>query len=110
VWRRSARPVRQPRLEPGRAIAALRHLLDHPRASDSDILAIAGPPWSVSGCAVTRDLNALAAGHQIMLRQTGQISLTGNPIPEPGRIPKPASGAGPTATVSPISPETVELG
>ncbi len=87
----------QPPLEPSRVIAALRHLLDHPRASDSDILAIAGPPWSVSGCTVTGDLDALAAGHQIMLRQTGRISLTGNPIPEPRPIPKPAAGARPHA-------------
>lgn len=57
----------QPSLEPSRVIAALRHLLDHPRAADSDILDIAGAPFSVTGAAVTGDLDALAAGHEIML-------------------------------------------
>jgi hypothetical protein len=77
----------QPPVEPSRALTALRHLLDHPDAPDGDILAIAGPPWSVSGCTVTGDLDALAAGQRVTLRQTGQISLTGNPIPAP--IPEP---------------------
>lgn len=79
----------QPPLEPSRVLAALRHLLDHPDASDADILALAGPPWSVSDCTVSGDLDALAAGHRIVLRQTGRISLTGNPIPAPPPVPKP---------------------
>jgi hypothetical protein len=88
----------QPPLEPSRGLAALRHLLDHPDTSDGDILAIAGPPWSVSGCKVTGDLDALAAGHRVMLRQTGRITLTGNPIPEPPPVPKPPDG-GPAPVV-----------
>jgi hypothetical protein len=88
----------QPPLEPNRGLAALRHLLDHPDASDADILAIAGPPWSVSDCTVTGDLDALAAGHRVMLRQTGRISLTGNPVPAPRPSPNPPDGGpGPVA-------------
>jgi hypothetical protein len=83
----------QPPLQPGRVIAALRHILAHPRASDREILAIAGPPFSVTGCAVTGDLDTLNAGGRIMLRQTGRISLTGNPIPSP----RPVSAARQTA-------------
>jgi hypothetical protein len=79
----------QPPLEPARVIAALRHLLDDPRASDSGIVDKVGPPFSVTGCIVTGDLEALNAGHQIMLRQTGRVSLTGNPVP--GSPPVPAS-------------------
>lgn len=51
--------------------------------SPTDILDIAGAPFSVTGTAVTGDLDALAAGHEIMLRQTGRITLTGHPIPKP---------------------------
>lgn len=82
----------QPPLEPSRCLAALRHLLDHPDAPDGDILALAGPPWPVSDCTVTGDLDALAAGHRVMLRQTGRISLTGNPIPPPQLGLKPPGG------------------
>lgn len=81
----------QPPLEPARAIAALRHLLDHPDAADSDLLSRAGPPYSVTGCTVTGDLEALAAGQRIMLCQTGQITRTATPVPEtvPGPRPLP---------------------
>jgi hypothetical protein len=82
----------QPPLEPSRVIAALRHLLDHPRASDSDILDIAGATFSVTSATVTGDLDALAAGHEIMLRQTGRITLTGHPIPEPRPATRPGPG------------------
>jgi hypothetical protein len=82
----------QPPLDPLGVIAALRHLLDHPDASDDDVLAITGPPWSLTGCEVSGDLDALAAGEQIMLRQTGRIRLTGNPIPE-RHVPDPAKGS-----------------
>ena len=88
----------QPSLEPSRGLAALRHLLGHPDAPDADILAIAGPPWSVSECTVTGDLDALAAGQRVMLRQTGRISLIANPIPAPWPVPKlPDTGPGPVA-------------
>src|SRR5260370_20110099 len=50
----------RPPLQPSRAISAVRALLDHPRASDSDILAIAGPPWPATGCTVTSALAARA--------------------------------------------------
>jgi hypothetical protein len=73
----------QPSLEPSRVIAVLRHLRDNPDAPDEEVLAIAGPPCSLTDCDVSGDLDALAAGERIMLRQTGRIQLTGNPIPEP---------------------------
>jgi hypothetical protein len=86
----------QPPLDPGRVIAALRHLLDHPRAPGRDILAIAGPPRSVTDCAITGDLDALAGGRPVTLRQTGRVSATGRPVPpavpEPRFLPEPAAG------------------
>jgi hypothetical protein len=79
IWRGGL----QPPLDPARVIAALRRLHDHPGTPDEEVLTIAGPPCSLTGCDVTGDLDALAAGEQITLRQTGRIRLTGNPIPEP---------------------------
>lgn len=72
----------QPPLQPARVIAALRHLLDHPGTADSELLSLAGPPYSVTGCTITGDLDALAAGQCIMLRQTGRIIRTGTPVPD----------------------------
>jgi len=77
----------QPPLEPGRVITALRHLIDHLDTPDSDILDLAGPPYPVTGCTITGDLDALNAGHPITLRQTGQITRTSRPVPE--TVPDP---------------------
>jgi hypothetical protein len=83
----------QPPLDPDRAIAALRYLLEHPRAAVRDILAIAGPPRSVTDCIITGDLDALAAGRPVTLRQTGRITRTSCPVPAtvpdpiPSRVP-----------------------
>jgi hypothetical protein len=91
----------QPPLQPARVIATLRHLLDHPSAPDSDILDLAGHPYSVTGATVTGDLDALAAGQRITLRQTGQITRTGHPVPPTTREPlratplPPGTGPGP---------------
>lgn len=77
----------QPPLDSARVLAAIRHLLAHPRAAARDILAIVGPPHSVTDCAITGDLDALAAGRPVTLRQTGRITRTGNPVP--ARAPDP---------------------
>jgi hypothetical protein len=94
----------QPPLEPGRVITALRHLIDHPDTPDHEILDLAGPPYPVTGCTITGDLDALNAGYPITLHQTGQITRTSRPVPQtvpdprprpPGLIPTP-SGTPPT--------------
>jgi hypothetical protein len=85
----------QPPLEPARVIAALRQLRDHPDTPDEAVINIAGPPPSLTGCAVSGDLNALAAGERAVLRQTARIRLTGNPTPEPPPPPDPAKPRGP---------------
>jgi hypothetical protein len=79
----------QPPLEPARVITALRQLIEHPDTPDRDILDLAGPPYSVTGCAITGDLDALNAGHPITLRQTGQITRTTRPVPETVPDPRP---------------------
>jgi hypothetical protein len=95
----------QPPLEPHRVITAVRHLVHHPETSDQEILDLAGPPYAVTGCTITGDLNALNAGHPITLRQTGQITRTSSPEPEtvsdrrplpPGITPTP-TGPPPTS-------------
>jgi hypothetical protein len=85
----------QPPLEPTRVIAALRQLRDHPDTPDEAVITIAGPPPSLTGCDVSGDLNALAAGERVMLRQTGRIRLTGNPVPESPPSRDPAQPRGP---------------
>lgn len=79
----------QPPLEPDRVITALRHLIGHPDAPDHEILDLAGPPYAVTGCTVTGDLDALNAGQRITLRQTGRITRTSRPVPETVPDPRP---------------------
>jgi hypothetical protein len=43
-------------------IEALRQVIRHPRVSDRELTEIIGPPDYLTGCAVTGDLAAMAAG------------------------------------------------
>lgn len=90
----------QPPLEPMRVIATLRHLLDHPRARNPEILELVGPPYSVTDCTIAGDLDALAAGKRVTLRQTGRIGHTGNPVPGPRPAPDPAADGGEAVVVA----------
>lgn len=83
----------QPSLEPFAVIAALRRLLEDPHIPDREVTGIAGGPYSVTGCTVTGDIAALARGRRVVLRETGQITITGVPVPEaPVSPPAPARG------------------
>jgi DNA gyrase/topoisomerase IV subunit A len=73
----------QPPLEPFRVLAALRQLLEHPRMTNADLLRAVGPPYSVTGCDITGDLDALIKGRRTAISQTGRIIITGVPVPEP---------------------------
>lgn len=79
----------QPPLEPLRVLAALRRLLESPRVPDGELLSIAGPPYSVSGCTVTGDLDALSRGGRAVLRESGRITITGVAVPEAPAEPPP---------------------
>ncbi len=72
----------QPPLEPFRVLAALRRLLDQPRMTNADLVRAVGPPYSVTGCAITGDLDALIKGRDAVIRQTGRIVITDVPVPE----------------------------
>ena len=83
----------QPSLEPFAVLTALRRLLDDPRVPDREVTGIIGGPYSVTGCTVTGNIAALARGRRVVLRETGQITITGVPAPQaPAGPPAPARG------------------
>ena len=84
----------QPALEPFRALAALRRLLDDPSVPDAEVISIAGPPFSVTGCAMTGNTAALIRGRRVALRETGRITVTGVPVPEAPADPPPRAPGG----------------
>jgi hypothetical protein len=73
----------QPPLEPFRVLAALRRLLEDRQVADTEVLRIVGPPYPVTGCELTGDLDALIKGRQAVIRETGRITITGVPVPGP---------------------------
>jgi hypothetical protein len=66
----------QPPFRPLAVIHAIRHVIQHPNATDEDIIDIIGPPDFITGCTVTGDLAALAAGHPTELRLQAKITIT----------------------------------
>ena len=80
----------QPPLEPFRVLAALRRLLEDPGVPDAEVISILGPPYSMTGCAVTGDIPALLRGRRVVLRETARITVTGVPVPEAPAHPPPA--------------------
>jgi DNA gyrase/topoisomerase IV subunit A len=73
----------QPPLEPFQVLAALQRLLEGRRVADAEVLRIVGPPYPVTGCDLTGNLDALIKGRRGAIRQTGRITITGVPVPEP---------------------------
>lgn len=66
----------QPPFRPLAIIEAIRHVMQHPKASDEEIVDIVGPPDFITGCTVTGDLDALAAGHPTELRLQAKITIS----------------------------------
>jgi len=80
----------QPPLEPFRVLAALGRLVEDRRVADAELLCIVGPRYSVTDCDLTGNLGALMKGRRAAIRQTGRITITGVPVPEPvpdGAVP-----------------------
>ncbi len=65
----------QPPFQPLAVIAAIRHAIAHPDATSEKIVDIVGPPDFITGCTVTGDLAALAAGHPTELRLQAKITI-----------------------------------
>lgn len=83
----------QPPLEPFAVLAALRRLLEEPGVRDGELVSIAGPPYSVTGCTVTGNIGALTRGRRVVLRESGRITITGVPVPHAPAEPPPAHDA-----------------
>jgi DNA gyrase/topoisomerase IV, subunit A len=66
----------QPPFRPLAVLAAIRHVIQHPEATGEEIVDIIGPPDFITGCTVTGDLAALAAGHPTELRLQAKITIT----------------------------------
>ena len=72
TYREGLRPPFRPRA----IIGAVREVINRPQVPDKELTGIVGPPWFQSGCAVTGDLAALAAGRPIELRLHARISIS----------------------------------
>ena len=102
----------QPALEPFRALAALRRLLDDPGVPDAEVISLAGPPYSVTGCAITGNIAALMRGRRVTLRESGRIAVTGVPVPEAPADPPPRAPGGMLVAfggVGPVPPRPAHL-
>lgn len=76
-----------PPFDPARVIGALRRIIDEPGTSGAEIVRLAGPPYSVSGCDVEVSLTGLARGRRTVMRETARITVIDGPGPaaaEPG--------------------------
>ena len=66
----------QPPFRPLAVIQAMRHVLRHPKATGQEIIGIIGPPDFITGCTVSGDLAAFAAGHPTELRLQAKITIS----------------------------------
>src|SRR5262245_1410286 len=65
----------QPPFRPLAVIEAIRHVIQHPKATRQAIIDIVGPPDFITGCTVTGDLAAFVAGHPTELRLQAKITI-----------------------------------
>jgi hypothetical protein len=66
----------QPPFRPLAVIEAIRHVMQHPKVTGQEIVDIIGLPDPITGCTVTGDLDALAAGHATELRLQAKITIS----------------------------------
>jgi DNA gyrase/topoisomerase IV subunit A-like protein len=85
----------RPPFRPGPVIDGIRAVLLRPRLSGSRITGIVGPPDFITGCTVTGDLAALAAGQyaelglhaRVMVTDAAYVSNRSGAVAVPGRTP-----------------------
>jgi len=65
----------RPPFRPEGVIEAVRQVIQRPQVADPELTEIIGMPDFLTGCAVTGDLTALAAGHPTVLRLQAQVSV-----------------------------------
>ena len=66
----------QPPFRPLAVIDAIRHVIRHPKATGQAIIDIIGAPDFLTGCTVTGDLAAFAAGRPTELRLQAKITIS----------------------------------
>jgi DNA gyrase/topoisomerase IV, subunit A len=66
----------RPPFQPAAVIDAVRQVLHRPRLPESQITGIVGPPDFITGCTVTGDLAALAAGQHAELGLHARVTVT----------------------------------
>jgi DNA gyrase/topoisomerase IV subunit A len=66
----------QPPFRPLAVIEAIRHVIRHPKATGQAIVSIVGPPDFITGCTVTGDFEAFAAGQPTELRLQAKITIS----------------------------------
>ena len=66
----------RPPFRPAAVIDAIREVLARPRLVGREITALVGPPDFITGCAVTGDLAALAAGERTELGLHARVTIT----------------------------------
>jgi hypothetical protein len=66
----------RPPFRPQAVIAAIREVIRRTDVTDAELTGMVGLPYFLTGCAVTGDLTALAAGRQTELRLQAQVSIS----------------------------------
>ena len=66
----------RPPFRPHAVIGAVREAVKLPGVTDAELTGMVGPPYFLTGCTVTGDLTALAAGRRTELRLQAQVSLS----------------------------------
>jgi DNA gyrase/topoisomerase IV, subunit A len=98
----------RPPFRPAAVIDAIRQVLLRPRLPGSQITSLVGPPDFITGCAVTGDLAALAAGQYAELGLHARVTLTDAASVRDRVIKAAVPGRGlPHITRDPASPAIV---
>jgi hypothetical protein len=66
----------RPPFRPHAIIDAVREVIRHPDATDAELTGMVGLPYFLTGCTVTGDLAALAAGRRTELGLQAQVSIS----------------------------------
>jgi hypothetical protein len=65
----------RPPFRPEGIIGAVRAVIRRPKVTGNELISIIGPPDFLTGCTVTGDLAALAAGHPTVLRLQARVTV-----------------------------------
>jgi hypothetical protein len=66
----------RPPFRPHAVIGAVRAVIERPDVTDAELTGMVGLPYFLTGCTVTGDLTALAAGRRTELRLQAQVSIS----------------------------------